>query len=96
MSYYFPFAEALNATSLISEGPHEDKYDKGKEFAKWNRKQSVRKKSYYTHEDSDGLSNSDEDENSNYYRLLMAYEDDFLDSLDEDDLYEKSLNLKFV
>jgi hypothetical protein len=52
--------------------PHKDKYEKGKEYAKWNRKQSVSKKSYYTHEDSDGLSNSDEDENSNDYRLLMA------------------------
>ena len=41
--------------------------------------------------------NSDEDENNNDYRFLMAYEnDDFLDALDEDDLYEKSLNSKFV
>ena len=48
--------------------PHKDKYDKGKKFAKWNRKQSVSKKSYYTHEDSDRLSNSDEDENNNEYR----------------------------
>ena len=41
------------------------------------------------HEDSDGLSNSDEDENSNNYRLLMAFEDDdFLDALDEYALYE--------
>ena len=39
------------------------------------------------HEDSNGLSISDEDENSNDYRLLMAYEDDdFLDALDEYDL----------
>ena len=75
--------------------PHKDKYDKGKVFAKWNRKQSLSKKIYYTHEDSDGLSNSDEDENSNDYRLLMAYEDDdFLDALDEDDLYEEISNLK--
>ena len=29
--------------------PHKDKYDKGKETEKWNRKQSVSKKSYYTH-----------------------------------------------
>lgn len=70
--------------------PHKDKYDKWKESPKWNRKQSVSKKSYYTHENNDGLSNSDEDENSNDYRLLMAYEDDdFLDALDQDDLYEE-------
>ena len=75
--------------------PHKDKYDKGKETAKWNRKQSVSKKSYYTHEDSDGLSNSDEDENSNYYKLMMSYEDDaFLDTLDEDDLYEEISKIK--
>eukprot|EP00253_Pinus_taeda_P029059 PITA_29059 len=75
--------------------PHKDKIDKGKESAKWNRKQSVSKKSYYTPEDSDGLSNSDEDENSNEYRLIMAFEDeDLLDALDEDDLYEKISKLK--
>ena len=51
--------------------------------------------SYYTHEDSVGLSNSNEDENSNDYRLLMAYEDDnFWDALDEDDLYEEICKLK--
>jgi len=42
--------------------PHKNKYEKGKEYAKWNRKQIVNKRSYYTHEDSDGLSNTDEDE----------------------------------
>jgi len=47
------------------------------------------------HEDSDGLSNSDEDEHGNDYRLLMAFEDDdFLDDLDEDDLYEEISKLK--
>eukprot|EP00253_Pinus_taeda_P008323 PITA_08323 len=39
--------------------PHKDK---GKDPARWNKKQGANKKSYYTHEDSDGLSNSDEDE----------------------------------
>jgi len=42
--------------------PLKDKYEKGKEYAKGNRKQVVNRRSYYTHEDSDGLSNSDEDE----------------------------------
>eukprot|EP00253_Pinus_taeda_P031396 PITA_31396 len=42
--------------------PHKDKIDKGKEHVRWNRKQNANKKSYYTHEDSDGLSNNDEDE----------------------------------
>jgi len=42
-------------------------------------------RSYYTHQDSDGLSNSDEDETGQDYRLLMAYDsDDFWDSLEED------------
>jgi len=35
--------------------PHKDKIDKGKEPVRWNTKQNVTKKSYYTHEDSDGL-----------------------------------------
>eukprot|EP00253_Pinus_taeda_P021264 PITA_21264 len=42
--------------------PHKDNIDKGKEPIRWNKKQNANKKSYYTHEDNDGLSNSDEDE----------------------------------
>ena len=77
--------------------PHNDKLDKGKEPIKWSRKQNVNRKSYYTHEDSDGLSNSDEDEQGNGDRLLMAFEDDdFLDAINEEGLYEEFLNLKFV
>ncbi len=75
--------------------PHKDKLEKGKEHAKWNRKQIVNKRSSYTHEDSDGLWNSDEDENSNDYRLLMAYDDDnFWDALEEDDLHEEISKVK--
>ena len=66
-----------------SKFPHKDKLDKGKESTKWSRKQGESKKIYYTHEDTDGLSNNDQDENSNDYRLLMHFEDDdFLDALD--------------
>ena len=53
--------------------PHKDKFEKGKEYAKGNRKQVMNKRSYYTHEYSDGLSNSDEDETGQDYKLLMAY-----------------------
>jgi len=75
--------------------PHKDKLDKGKEPVIWNKKLNVSKKSYYTHEDSDGLSNSDEDEQGNDYRLLMAFEDDdFLDAIDEEGLYEEISKLK--
>eukprot|EP00253_Pinus_taeda_P023504 PITA_23504 len=73
--------------------PH--KLDKGKETVRWNKKQNVSKKSYYNHEDSDGLSNSDEDERGNNYRLLMAFEDDdFMDAMDEEGLYEEIPKLK--
>jgi len=75
--------------------PHKDKVDKGKEPVRWKRKQNVSKKSHCTHEDSDGLSNSDEYEHGNDYRLLMAFEDDdFLDAIDEDDPYEEISKLK--
>jgi len=75
--------------------PHKDKLEKGKEPVKWNRKQNVSKKRYYTHEDNDGFSNSDEDEQCNDYRLLMAFEDDdFLDAIDEEGLYEEISELK--
>lgn len=75
--------------------PHKDNLDKGKEPVRWNRKHNVSKKSYYTHEDNDGFSISDEDEQCNDYRLLMGFEDDdFLDAIDEDDLYEEISKLK--
>src|SRR6202011_4285723 len=68
--------------------------DKGKEPARWNKKQGANKKSYYTHEDSDGLSNSDEDEQGNEYKLLMAFEDDYIDAIDVDNLFEEITRLK--
>eukprot|EP00253_Pinus_taeda_P008119 PITA_08119 len=75
--------------------PQKDKLDKGNEPVGWNKKQNVNKKSYYTHEDNDGLSNSDEDERGNNYTLLMAFEnDDFRDAIDEEGLYEEISKLK--
>jgi len=75
--------------------PHKDKLDKGKEPVGWNKKHNVNKKSYYTHEDSDGLSNSDEDERGNNYKILMAFEDDdYMDAIDEEGLYEEISKLK--
>eukprot|EP00253_Pinus_taeda_P003469 PITA_03469 len=74
--------------------PHKDKIDKGKEPIRWNGKQNANKKSYYTHEDSDGLSNSDEDERGNDYKLLMAFEDDdYTDAIDVDSFYEETSRL---
>eukprot|EP00253_Pinus_taeda_P030842 PITA_30842 len=75
--------------------PLKDKIDKGKEPGRWNRKQNANKKSYYTHEDNDGLSNSDEDEQGNRYKLLMAFEDDdYMDAIDVDKLFDEIFNLK--
>jgi len=75
--------------------PHKDKIDKGKELVRWNKKQNADKKSYYTHEDSDGLSNNDEDERGNDYKLLMAFEDDdYMDAIDVDSFYEEISRLK--
>jgi len=56
---------------------------------------NANKKSYYTHEDSDGLSNSDEDERGNNYKLLMDFEDDdYMDAIDVDGFYEEISRLK--
>eukprot|EP00253_Pinus_taeda_P009476 PITA_09476 len=75
--------------------PHKDKIDKGKEPVRWNKKQNANKKIYYTHEDSDGLSNSDEDERGNHYKLLMAFEDDdYMDAIDVDGFYDEITRLK--
>ena len=90
----------------VAKCPHKDKYEKGKEYAKGNRKQVVNRRSYQTHEDSDGLSNSDEDETGEDYRILMAYDsddyrllmaydnDDFWDALEEEKFHEEISKLK--
>lgn len=75
--------------------PHKDKIDKVKAHVRWNKKQNVTKKSYYTHEDSDGLSSIDEDERGNNYKILMDFEDDdYMDAIDAEGLYEEISNLK--
>jgi len=74
--------------------PHKDKYEKGNEYAKGNRKQ-VLNRSYYTHEDIDGLSNSGEDDIGQDYRLLMAYDNDnFWDALEEENFHEEISKLQ--
>ena len=62
---------------------------KGKEVAKGNKNRFINRKCHYTHEDSDGLSNSEEGESDQYVRLLMAFEkesreakDTFMDALE--------------
>ena len=55
-------------------------------MAKGNKKYFINRKIYYTHEDSDGLSNSEEGESDQDIRLLMAFEkdssDNFMDALE--------------
>ena len=79
----------------VAKCPHKDKIDKGKEPVRWNKKHNTNKKSYYTHEYNDGLSNSDEDERGKPYKLLMAFEDDdYMDAIDMDSYYEEMSRLK--
>eukprot|EP00253_Pinus_taeda_P001678 PITA_01678 len=86
----FKFFACGRASHYDAKCPY--KLDKGNEPVRWNK---ISKKSYYTHEDSDGLSNSDEDERGNNCRLLMAFEDDdFMDAIDEEGLYEEISKLK--
>eukprot|EP00253_Pinus_taeda_P008555 PITA_08555 len=69
--------------------------ERSEEPTRWNKKQGANKKSYYTHEDSDGLSNSDEDEQDNEYKLLMTFEDDdYMDAIDVDNLFEEITRFK--
>eukprot|EP00253_Pinus_taeda_P020209 PITA_20209 len=91
--YYYESGHGVG--HYATKCPHKDKIDKGKEPIRWNKKQNANKKSYYTREDSDGLSNSDEDEHGNDYKLLMAFEDDdYMDAIDVDSFYEKISRLK--
>ena len=62
--------------------PQKNNHDKGKDLEKGNRRQFVNRKSYYTHEDSDGLSNSEEGESNQDIRLLMEFEKDTSEAKD--------------
>ena len=77
------------------------KKEKGKEVAKGNKNRFIIRKKYYTREDSDGLSNSEEEESNQDVRLLMAFEkysseakDTFMDPLEENDFLEEINQLK--
>ena len=54
--------------------PHKDNHDKGKDTKKGNRRRFYNRRNYYTHEDSDGLSNSEEGESDQDLKLLMDFE----------------------
>ena len=70
--------------------PNKDNHDKGNDSPKSNRKQFFNRRSYYTHEDSDGLSNSDEGEFEQDIKLLMSYENyKFMDALEEEYFLDK-------
>ena len=65
-------------------------------MARGNKNRFINRKSYYTHEDSDGLSNSEEGEFDQDVRLFMAFEKDstegkdtFVDALEENDFLEE-------
>ena len=78
--------------------PHKETHEKGKEVARRNKSRSSTRKSYYTHEDSDGLSESEE-ECEQDLRLLMAFEsreeeDTFVDALEDNDFLEENNQLK--
>ena len=70
---------------------------------KGNKKSFINRKIYYTHEDSDGLSNSEEGESYQDIRSLMEFEKDtseakdtFMDALGENDFLEETINSKYV
>ena len=78
--------------------PYKETSVKGKEVAKRNKHRSSTRKSYYTHEDSDGFSDSEEECEQNL-RLLMAFEskdekDNFVDALEDNDFLEENNQLK--
>eukprot|EP00253_Pinus_taeda_P003399 PITA_03399 len=93
--------EELNESGLILEGEEESNFVKNLQWDSRRFKGKLPFKcfacgrvSYYaakcTHKDK-----LDKDEHGNDYRLLMAFEDDdFLDDLDEDGLYEEIYKLK--
>jgi len=81
--------------------PHKDNHDKGKDSAKGNRRRFDNRRFYYTHEDSDGLSNSEEGESDQDLKLLMdfdkntnEYNDKFVYELEEKVFVKEITQLK--
>lgn len=69
--------------------PHKDNHDKWNDIAKGKRRRFENRISYYTHEDNDGLLNSEEGESDQDLKLLMDFEkntnesnDKFVDALE--------------
>ena len=86
----FNFFSCGRVGHYFAKCPHKDNHDKGNDSAKGNRKQFINKRSCYTHEDSDGLSKSYEDEYEQDIQLLMAYENyKFMDALEEEYFLEE-------
>ena len=80
--------------------PYKEMHKEGKEVARRNKNRFSTKRSYYTHEDSDGLSDSEE-ECEQDLRLLMAFEkgsreeeDTFVDALEDSDFLNENNKLK--
>lgn len=76
--------------------PHKYNHDKGKDTAKGNRRRFDDRRIYYTHEYSDGLSNSEQGESDQDLKLLMTLEkntndsnDKFVDALEEKYFFEE-------
>jgi hypothetical protein len=80
--------------------PYKETHKKGKEAARRNKNHFRSKQSFYTHEDSDGLSDSEE-ECEQDLRLLIAFEkgsreekDTFEDALEDSDFLDENNKLK--
>jgi hypothetical protein len=80
--------------------PYKETHKKGKEVARRNKNHFSSKKSFYTHEDSDGLSDSEE-ECEQDLRLLIAFEkgsreekDTFEDAPEDNDFLDENNKLK--
>jgi hypothetical protein len=80
--------------------PYKETHKKGKEVARRNKNHFSSKRSFYTHEDNDGLSDSEE-ECEQDLRLLMVFEkgsrkekDTFEDALEDSDFLDENNKLK--
>jgi len=79
----------------VASCPYKENHEKENEHEKLKRRSFENKRSFYTHEDSDGLSNGEEGESNQECQLLMAFKyrsSNEFDALEEKYIFDNDIS----